>query len=127
VEGDITSFVFLLIRWELPLKGIPTVKFSVKMEGAPLCGIRTFILFIKMEADMVQVERRSGKERRSGRDRRRTYTRGFRWSGRPDSRERRSTKDRRKSPRQRHSGSEEGGEGGNGQTPAGGEGVGKEQ
>jgi hypothetical protein len=103
VEGDITSFVFLLIiRWELPLK-----------------GIRTFILFIKMEGDMVKVERRSGKERRSGRDRRRTYTRGFRWSGRPDSQERRSGKDRRKSPWRRDSEGEKGGEGGKEHTPAG--------
>ena len=68
------------------------------MEGASLCGIRTFILFIKMEADMVRVERRSGKERRSGHDRRKRSTKGFGGSGRPDSRERRSGKDRRKSP-----------------------------
>jgi hypothetical protein len=74
---------------------------------------------------MVQVERRSGKERRSGRDRRRTYTRGYRWSGRPDSRERRSGRDRRKSPWRSNSEGEEGGKGGKGQAPAGGEGVGK--
>jgi hypothetical protein len=69
-----------------------------KHGGAPLCEIRTYILLIKMEADMVQVERRSGKERRSGRDRRKRYTQGYGGSGRPDSRERRSGKDRRKSP-----------------------------
>jgi len=65
----------------VPLKGIPTFKFSVNMEG-----------------DMVRVERRSGKERRSGHDRRKRSTKGFGGSGRPDSRERRSGKDRRKSP-----------------------------
>jgi hypothetical protein len=102
-------------------------KTSIRGRVTPLKGIPTFISFIKEEGAMVQVERRSGKERRSGRDRRKTYTRGYRWSGRPDSRERRSGKDRRKSPWRRSNGSEEGGEGESGQAPAGGEGVGTEE
>ena len=64
----------------------------------PLKGITSFVLFIKMEADMVRVERRSGKERRSGVDRRQGYAQAYGGSKRASSWDRRSGKDRRKSP-----------------------------
>ena len=100
-EGDITSFVlfikmeagtaegyrfaaspysYVLSKWK---ETYPLLNFS-KHGGGAACGICTFILFIKMEADMVRVERRSGKERRSGRDRRKRSTKGFGGAGRPE-------------------------------------------
>jgi hypothetical protein len=52
----------------------------------------------KGNRDMVQIERRSGKERRSGFDRRKRYTLRYGGAEPPSDMERRSGKDRRKSP-----------------------------